>query len=107
MLTLQRDFDIDAIQIVLKRAAQLELVKRNGVNVAVWRIAVPVNSTAKTPKSRIKIEFANVPSSDSKPLMVNATPGLVQIQDVILNAKATKDPHEDPPRLGPPLHAGS
>ena len=69
--TLQRDFDIDAAQIVLKRPAQPELVKGNDVNVAAWQIVVPVNPTPNTPKSRIKIEFANVPSYDSKPLTVS------------------------------------
>lgn len=89
--TLQRDFDIDAAQISLKRPAQPELVKGSNVNVAAWQIVVPVNPTPKTPKSRIKIEFANVPSYDSKPLTVSATPGLVQIQDVILNAETPNE----------------
>jgi len=89
--TLQRDFDIDAAQIVLKRPAQPELVKGSDVNVAAWQIVVPVNPTPKTTKSRIKIEFANVPSYDSKPLTVSATPGLVQIQDVILSVETPNE----------------
>src|SRR3984957_8354285 len=66
--TLQRDFGIDAERITLKRPAQPELVKGSGVNVAAWQIVVPVNQTPKTPKSRIKIEFANVSSYDFKPV---------------------------------------
>lgn len=89
--TLQRDFDIDAAQIVLKHPAQPELVKGADVHVAAWQIVVPVNPTSNTPKSRIKIEFANVPSYDSKPLTVNAAPGLVQIQDVILNVETANE----------------
>lgn len=89
--TLQRDFNIDAAQIVLKRPAQPELVKGNDVNVAAWHIVVPVNPTPNTPKSRTKIEFANVPSYDSKPLTVNPAPGLVQIQDVILNVETANE----------------
>ena len=89
--TLQRDFDVDAAQIVLKRPARRELVEGSGVNVAAWQIVVPVAPTPNTAKSRIKIEFANVPSYDSKPVAVGVTPGLVQIQDVILN---TETPHE-------------
>jgi predicted nucleotidyltransferase component of viral defense system len=89
--TLQRDFDVDAAQIALKRPAQPELVKGNDVNVAAWQIVVPVNPTPNTPKSRIKIEFANVPSYDSKPLTVTATPSLVQIQDVILNVETANE----------------
>jgi predicted nucleotidyltransferase component of viral defense system len=89
--TLQRDFDVDAAQIVLKRPAQPKPVKASGVNVAAWQIVVPIDPTPNTAKSRIKIEFANVPSYDSKPVAVGVTPGLVQIQDVILN---TETPHE-------------
>lgn len=89
--TLQRDFDIDAAQIALKRPAQPEFGKESDVNVATWHIVVPVNPTPRTPKSRTKIEFANVPSYDSKPLTVSATPGLVQIQDVILNAETPNE----------------
>jgi predicted nucleotidyltransferase component of viral defense system len=84
--TLQRDFDIDATKIALKRPTKSELLKGSDVSIAAWQIIVPVSPTPKTPKSRIKIEFANVPSYDSKPLAISATPGLVQIQDVILNA---------------------
>jgi predicted nucleotidyltransferase component of viral defense system len=87
--TLQRDFDIDAGQILQKRPAQSE--PEQGVNVAAWQIVVPVGPTPNVPKSRIKIEFANVPSYDPKPVAVGVTPGLVQIQDVILN---TETPHE-------------
>ena len=89
--TLQRDFDIDATQIALKRPAQPELVRGSAVKVAAWQMIVPVKPTPKTPKSRIKIEFANVPSYDSKPLAVSAAPGLVQIQDVILNAETPNE----------------
>jgi predicted solute-binding protein len=59
--------------------------------VAAWQIVVPVNPTPKTPKSRIKIEFANVPSYDFKPVAVGVTPGLVQIQDVILNTETANE----------------
>ena len=89
--TLQRDFDIDARQITLKRPAQPQLVEGSGVNVTVWQIVVPVSPTPRTPKSRIKIEFANVPSYDFKPAVVGVTPGLVQIQDVILNTETANE----------------
>jgi len=89
--TLQRDFDIDAAQIVLNRRAQTEPAKGGGLNVAAWQIVVPVAPTPNTAKSRIKIEFANVPSYDSKPVAVGVTPGLVQIQDVILNTETPRE----------------
>ena len=89
--TLQRDFDIDAGQITLKRPAQSQLIEGSGVNVATWQIMVPVAPTPRTPKSRIKIEFANVPSYDFRPVAVGITPGLVQIQDVILNTETANE----------------
>jgi predicted nucleotidyltransferase component of viral defense system len=89
--TLQRDFDIDAGQITLKRPAHPQLIEGSGVNVATWQIGVPVSPTPRTPKSRIKIEFANVPSYDFKPVAVGVTPGLVQIQDVILNTETSNE----------------
>jgi predicted nucleotidyltransferase component of viral defense system len=89
--TLQRDFDIDAARIVLKRPAQPELVKGSDVNVAAWQIVVPVDATPNAPKSRIKVEFANVPSYDSTPRLVGAAPGLVQIQDVILGVETPNE----------------
>jgi predicted nucleotidyltransferase component of viral defense system len=89
--TLQRDFDIRAADIALKRPAQPGLIKGTGVSVAAWQIVVPVAATPRTPKSRVKIEFANVPSYDSKPSVVSATPGLVQIQDVILKVETPNE----------------
>src|SRR5262245_61731864 len=80
---LHRAFNVDAAQIVLNRPRQPELVQGSDVAVAAWQIVVPVSPTPRTPKSRVKIEFANVPSYDSKPLVVSAVRGLVQIQDVI------------------------
>jgi predicted nucleotidyltransferase component of viral defense system len=89
--TLQRDFAIDPGRIALKRPPEPELVKGSGVKIAAWQIAVPVGSTPRTPKSRIKIEFANVPAYDTKPMAVSAAPGLVQIQDVILIAETPNE----------------
>ncbi|WP_375413817.1 nucleotidyl transferase AbiEii/AbiGii toxin family protein [uncultured Bradyrhizobium sp.] len=89
--TLQRNFDIDAGQITLKRPARSQPVEENGVNVSTWQIVIPVNPTQRAPMSRIKIEFANVPSYDFKPVALGVAPGLVQIQDVILN---TETPNE-------------
>jgi predicted nucleotidyltransferase component of viral defense system len=89
--TLQRDFDIDTGQIILKRPAQPQLIEGSGVSVATWQIVVPVGPTPRTPKSHIKIEFANVPSYDFKPVAVGITPGLVQIQDVILNTETANE----------------
>lgn len=85
--TLNRDFGIAANQISLKKPEHPELVRQKPITVAAWQIIVPIEATPRAPKSRIKIEFANVPAYDIKPVPVRVTPGLVQVQDVILNAE--------------------
>jgi hypothetical protein len=62
--TLQRDFAIDAALIALRHAPRPEPIKASGVTVATWQIVVPVDPTPRTPKSRVKIVFANIPSYD-------------------------------------------
>jgi hypothetical protein len=89
--SLQRDFGISPDQIALKQPSRPSAIKEIPVAVAAWQIAVPIDATPRSPKSRIKIEFANVPSYDNKPRVVRVTPGLVQIQDVIL---AVESPNE-------------
>jgi predicted nucleotidyltransferase component of viral defense system len=89
--SLQRDFGISPDQIALKQPSRPSAIKGIPVAVAAWQIAVPIDATPRSPKSRIKIEFANVPSYDNKPRVVRVTPGIVQIQDVIL---AVESPNE-------------
>lgn len=82
--TLSRDFGIDSKQILLKKPERPNLVRQSAVNVAAWQIIVPVEATRNVSKSRIKIEFTNVPAYATKPMPVRAMPGLVQVEDVIL-----------------------
>jgi len=89
--TLHRDFDIDPDQIALKQPTHPMSIKSDSLSVAAWQIAVPILPTSKSPKSRVKIEFANVPSYDSGPSVAGATQGLVQIQDVILAAESANE----------------
>jgi predicted nucleotidyltransferase component of viral defense system len=85
--TLSRDFGVATNQISLKKPEHPDLVKQTPITVAAWQIIVPIDATPRAPKSRIKIEFANVPAYDMKPVPVRTTPGLVQVQDVILNVE--------------------
>jgi predicted nucleotidyltransferase component of viral defense system len=89
--TLSRDFGIASDLISLKKPEHPDLVKQAPVIVATWQIIVPVDATPRAPKSRIKIEFANVPAYETKPVPVRATPGLVQVQDIILNAETPNE----------------
>jgi predicted nucleotidyltransferase component of viral defense system len=85
------DFDIGPDRIALKQPAHPTAIKGIPVAVAAWQIVVPIGPTPRSPKSRIKIEFANVPSYDNAPRVARITPGLVQMQDVIL---AVESPNE-------------
>lgn len=89
--TLSRDFGIAPDQLSLAKPPHPDLVKQVPVTVAAWQIIVPIEATPRAPKSRIKIEFANVPAYDTKPMSVRATPGLVQIQDVILSVESENE----------------
>ena len=90
--TLHRDFDIDPDQIVLKQPSHpMEMMKSDSVSVAAWQIVVPIGPTPRSPKSRVKIEFANVPSYDRRPNVAKVTQGLVQMQDVILTAESANE----------------
>jgi predicted nucleotidyltransferase component of viral defense system len=89
--SLHRDFDIAPGQIVLKQPTHPMAIKSHSVSVAAWQIIVPIVPTPKSAKSRIKIEFANVPSYDSGPNVAKATQGLVQIQDVILTVESADE----------------
>jgi predicted nucleotidyltransferase component of viral defense system len=89
--SLQRDFAIDPDRIALKQPSHPMGIKSDSVSVAAWQIVVPIGPTPRSPKTRIKIEFANVPSYDSGPNVAKATPGLVQMQDVILAAESANE----------------
>jgi len=66
-------------------------IKSDTVSVTAWQIVVPIGPTPRSPKSRIKIEFANVPSYDSGPGLARVTQGLVQVQDVILAVESADE----------------
>jgi predicted nucleotidyltransferase component of viral defense system len=89
--SLHRDFDIDPDQIALKQPSHPMAIKSDSLSVAAWQIVVPIDPTRQTPKSRIKIVFANVPSYDSGPNVARVTQGFVQMQDVILNVESVNE----------------
>jgi predicted nucleotidyltransferase component of viral defense system len=89
--SLHRDFGIGPDQIVLKPPARSTLMESDSVSVAAWQIVVPIGQAPRSAKSRIKIEFANVPSYDSGPNVARVTPGLAQVQDVILTVESANE----------------
>jgi predicted nucleotidyltransferase component of viral defense system len=89
--SLHRDFDIDTDQITFRQPSHPMVIKSDSVSVAAWQIVVPISPTPHLPRSRIKIEFANVPSYDNGPSVARVTQGLVQIQDVILAVESANE----------------
>jgi predicted nucleotidyltransferase component of viral defense system len=89
--TLGRSFGIDEREIGLKQPSHPMAIKADSVAVAAWQIIVPIASTQNAPKSRVRIKFANVPSYDPTPKVARATPGIVQIPDVILQVESEKE----------------
>jgi predicted nucleotidyltransferase component of viral defense system len=89
--TLHREFDINPNEILLKQPPFPLAIKSDTPKVAAWQISVPIASLRNLPKSRTKIEFANVPSYDSGPNMANAVPGLVQMEDVVLTVESANE----------------
>jgi predicted nucleotidyltransferase component of viral defense system len=89
--SLSRDFDIDPNLIDLKQPSDPMAIRSDAVSIVAWRIVVPISATRRSPKSHIKIEFANVPSYDNVPNVAKATAGLVQIQDIILKVESADE----------------
>jgi predicted nucleotidyltransferase component of viral defense system len=89
--TLHREFDINPNEILLKQPPFPMAIKSDSAKVAAWQISVPIASLRHLPKSRIKIEFGNVPSYDSGPNVAKAVPGLVQMEDVVLTVESADE----------------
>lgn len=89
--SLHREFDIDPAEILLKQPPSPMAIKSDSAKVAAWQISVPVAPLRHLPKSRTKIEFANVPSYDSGPNVAKAVPGLVQMEDVVLTVESADE----------------
>jgi predicted nucleotidyltransferase component of viral defense system len=89
--SLHHDFDIDPDHIGLKQPLHPMGIRNASVSVAAWQIIVPIGPPSRSPRSRIKIEFANVPSYNREPGVAKATLGLVQMQDVILSVESADE----------------
>jgi predicted nucleotidyltransferase component of viral defense system len=89
--SLQREFDVGPEEIQFKQPEHPMEILGDAVAIAAWQIVVPVATTSRSPKSRIKIEFANVPSYDNAAQVARVTPGLVQMQDVILTVESKNE----------------
>jgi predicted nucleotidyltransferase component of viral defense system len=89
--SLHREFDIEPDDIALKQPQAPKAIRGDSAAVVAWQISVPVAPARHAPRSRTKIEFANVPSYDHRPNVAMAVPGLVQMEDVILQTESANE----------------
>lgn len=61
------------------------------VHVAAWQLVVPLEPTPRSPKSRIKVEFANVPSYDHAPRPIRSSIRLTGLPTTILRAETPRE----------------
>lgn len=66
-------------------------IKGDTVHVAAWQLIVPIEATPRSPKSRIKVEFANVPSYDNAPKTVRSVIPFSGLPPTILKAETPRE----------------
>lgn len=79
---------IDKSRIRSKPPKDTDSLRGEKVSVAAWQIAVPIDDAPSAPASRVKIEFANVPSHDVRVMMVKAPDDLIQTPSIILRVES-------------------
>ncbi len=84
---LARNFGLSRDAIELKSPENLPALEQDAVSVATWQIRIPIDATARAPRSFIKIEFANVPSYDNGGVVVANRFDLPDIPNLILRAE--------------------
>lgn len=82
--SLSKSLGLNQDQIRCKPPKNAESLRGENVAVSAWQIAVPIDGAPSTPSSRVKIEFANVPSHDSRPMSIQAPADLIQAPAVII-----------------------
>jgi len=89
--TLARQFGLEPDAIGLKAPDDPAAIRGVGVHVAAWQLVVPLEATERSPKSRIKVEFANVPSYDNGPRIVRSGVRTAQVQPVYLRVETPRE----------------
>lgn len=89
--TLARQFDLAPNSIGLKAPDDPDAILGDEVSVAAWQLIVPLEATPRSPKSRIKVEFANVPSYDNGPRVIRSDNRLAQIPSIILRVETPRE----------------
>ena len=86
--SLSQALGIERSRIRSKPPKDTDSLRGEKVSVAAWQIAVPIDDTPGVPSSRVKIEFANVPSHDARIMMVKAPDDLIQTPSIILRVES-------------------
>lgn len=89
--TLARQFGLEPEAIGLKSPDDPAAIRGDGVHVAAWQLVVPLDATPRSPRSRIKVEFANVPSYDNGPKAVRSTVRTAQVPPIYLRVQTPRE----------------
>ncbi len=89
--TLARQFGMEPESIGLKSPDDPAAIMGDATFVAAWQLVVPMEATPRSPKSRIKVEFANVPCYDARPTVVRSVSRLAQVPSTILRAESPRE----------------
>jgi predicted nucleotidyltransferase component of viral defense system len=89
--TLARQFGLGTEAIGLKSPDDPAAIRGGDVHVAAWQLVVPLEATQRSPRSRIKVEFANVPSYDNGPRVVRSSVRTAQVQPVYLRVQSARE----------------
>ena len=88
---LAKNFGIVPDAITVTAPANVSALRQDAVAVATWQMRIPVEATARAPRSSIKVEFANVPSYDNGPAVAGNRLGLPDIPDIILRVESPNE----------------
>lgn len=88
---LESRFGLKPEAITVKSPDDPAAIAGERVHVAAWQLVVPLEPTPRSPKSRIKVEFANVPSYDAGPRPVRSGIKFSGLPATILRAETPKE----------------
>lgn len=87
--TISRDFGIDPETISVRPPKERD--PSIGVRIDTWQISVPIDPTDRSPKSKVKIEFANVTARQPIVRKVRSMDGLVQVPAIYVPTESVDE----------------
>lgn len=88
---LESRFGLVPEAIAVKSPDDPAAIAGDAVHVATWQLVVPLEPTPRSPKSRIKVEFANIPSYDNAPRPVRSSIKLTGLPTTLLKVETPRE----------------